>query len=97
MCRCKCQVAILVNVLGSVASLNVLMSIFLIIFCLMGMSLFGGVMEAEDLEVTWGAIVRVILPDDPEGLPRYAKVIGYNATLETRPWQVSYQNVHATL
>jgi len=83
------QVRILLGVLGSVGALNVLMSIFIIIFCLMGMSLFGGKMATEDIEVSYGAKVYVLLPDDPLAMPRYARVLSFNRSrAETRPWEV---------
>uniref|UniRef100_A0A7S0VSM7 EF-hand domain-containing protein n=1 Tax=Hemiselmis tepida TaxID=464990 RepID=A0A7S0VSM7_9CRYP len=83
------QVRILLAVLGSVGALNVLMSIFIIIFCLMGMNLFGGKMATEDIEVSYGAKVYVLLPDDPLAIPRYAQVLSYNRSrVETMPWEV---------
>eukprot|EP00286_Rhodomonas_abbreviata_P000279 CAMPEP_0181291404 /NCGR_PEP_ID=MMETSP1101-20121128/1948_1 /TAXON_ID=46948 /ORGANISM="Rhodomonas abbreviata, Strain Caron Lab Isolate" /LENGTH=1755 /DNA_ID=CAMNT_0023395791 /DNA_START=9 /DNA_END=5276 /DNA_ORIENTATION=- len=84
------QIKILVSVFGSVAALNALMLIFLLIFCILGMNVFGGtvVEEWDPSTIALGSRVYVEFPWH-DGGSRYATVVGmdhYNHS--SSPWQV---------
>ncbi len=83
------QVHILIRVLASVAALNALIAMFLLIFCLMGMNLFAGKMTTAELEPALGAYCYVMLPSDPAKVQRYGRIIGTDFENHTTvPWKV---------
>lgn len=88
------QVKIVVGILGSVAALIALIFIFLLIFCILGMNVFGGaiVSEWDPDNVALGAAVYISLPGDtlPDILRgRYAHVVDVDPfNHSSQPWQV---------
>mmetsp|Transcript_31531 Transcript_31531/g.76314 ORF Transcript_31531/g.76314 Transcript_31531/m.76314 type:complete len:1933 (-) Transcript_31531:88-5886(-) len=60
------QIKIVISVLGSVAALNGLILIFLLIFCILGMNIFGGKLVAEwdPGLISMGTRVYVDIPGD---------------------------------
>jgi len=87
------QVRIIVSILGSVAALIALIFIFMLIFCILGMNIFGGmVVEEWDPEViARGAFVYVAFPgDDLPGLyGRHGVVVDVDPfDHPSTPWKV---------
>jgi hypothetical protein len=89
------QVKIVVGILGSVAALIALILIFLLIFCILGMNVFGGttVAEWDPSSVALGAAVYVQIPGDPlspKFRGRYATVVEVDPFNHTAtPWKVA--------
>ena len=85
------QIKIVVSVLGSVAALNGLIMIFILIFCILGMNTFGGgLRQAFDPgDMGLGATVWVNFPGDPYAETRYGKVMEMDwVERPLTPWQV---------
>jgi hypothetical protein len=85
------QIKIVISVLGSVAALNGLILLFLLIFCILGMNVFGGSMldDFDSSALGLGAIVYVQVPGDPSAPTRYATIVGTDfENRSSHPWRV---------
>lgn len=85
------QIKIVISVLGSVAALNGLILILILIFCILGMNIFGGGLH-DDFDARamgLGAIVYIHIPWDPHADKRYGVVEDMDWVNHTlAPWLV---------
>jgi hypothetical protein len=91
------QIKIVISVLGSVAALNGLILIFLLIFCILGMNLFGGSLadEFDSGSLGLGANVYIQVPWDPSAPKRYATIIDSDfANRSSHPWRLKVMFGH---
>eukprot|EP00960_Hanusia_phi_P014603 431203-Hanusia_phi.AAC.4 len=88
------QVLILGEVVKSVFALIILMAFFLILFMILGMNLFGGLitMEWDATELQKGQEVFVTFVNDTNGgIPRHGKIYQYNSSGTLAPWKVKIE------